>query len=47
MLLLVGAFQMITVPMLTQVVSRSGHRAGSWRRDRLVVDEFADDLDAE
>lgn len=45
MLLLVAAFQMITTPVLTQLLARSSYRAGTWRRDRLLVDEYAEDLD--
>lgn len=46
MLLLVAAFQMITTPVLTQLLARSSYRAGTWRRDRLLVDEYAEDLDS-
>ena len=45
MLLLVAAFQMITTPVLTQLLARSSYRAGTWRRDRLLVDEYAEDLE--
>lgn len=45
MLLLVAAFQMITTPVLTQLLARSSYRAGTWRSDRLLVDEYAEDLD--
>lgn len=43
MLVLVAVFQMITAPVLSQLLARSSYRAGAWRRDRLLVDEYAQD----
>lgn len=43
-LLLVVAFQIITAPVISQIVGRSAYRAGTLRRDDLVVDELADPM---
>lgn len=40
MLFLVGAFQVVTAPVLTQLLARDSYRSGAWRRDRLLVDEY-------
>jgi multicomponent Na+:H+ antiporter subunit G len=40
-LLLVGLFQVITAPVISQLLGRSAYRAGAVRRDLLVVDELA------
>jgi multicomponent Na+:H+ antiporter subunit G len=41
-LLLVGLFQVITAPVISQLVGRSVHRSGGVRPEVLVVDELAD-----
>ncbi|OZM78435.1 monovalent cation/H(+) antiporter subunit G [Pseudonocardia sp. MH-G8] len=46
-LLLVGLFQVITAPVISQLVGRSAYRSGSVRRARLVVDELADKMPAD
>ncbi|GEL26791.1 hypothetical protein PSU4_57450 [Pseudonocardia sulfidoxydans NBRC 16205] len=43
-LLLVALFQIITAPVISQIVGRSAYRAGTLRRDDLVVDELADPM---
>ncbi len=43
-LLLVGLFQMLTAPVLAQLVGRAAYRSGSARRDILVVDELGERL---
>ncbi|AEA26923.1 monovalent cation/H(+) antiporter subunit G [Pseudonocardia benzenivorans] len=43
-LLLVILFQVITAPVLSQIVGRSAYRSGTLRRDTLVVDELADPM---
>jgi multicomponent Na+:H+ antiporter subunit G len=43
-LLLVGLFQVITAPVVSQLVARSAYRSGTTRRDLLVTDELADRL---
>lgn len=40
-LLLVVLFQILTAPVISQIVSRSAYRSGTLRRDTLVVDELA------
>ena len=40
-LLLVGLFQVITAPVISQLLGRSAYRAGAVRRDLLVTDELA------
>ncbi len=40
-LLLVGLFQVITTPVISQLLGRSAYRAGTVRRELLVVDELA------
>lgn len=42
MLALVALFQLVSAPVLAQLVARSSYRAGTWRHDLLVVDELAD-----
>ncbi|HYH33167.1 MAG TPA: monovalent cation/H(+) antiporter subunit G [Pseudonocardia sp.] len=39
---LVGLFQVMTAPVISQLVGRSAYRSGAVRRERLVVDELAD-----
>lgn len=40
-LLLVGVFQVITAPVISQLIGRSAYRSGSVQRKILVVDELA------
>ncbi|WP_296374994.1 MULTISPECIES: monovalent cation/H(+) antiporter subunit G [unclassified Pseudonocardia] len=42
-LLLVGLFQVITAPVISQIVGRSVHRSGGVRPEVLVVDELAEE----
>ncbi|UMG91842.1 monovalent cation/H(+) antiporter subunit G [Nocardioides sp. TF02-7] len=42
MLVLLVTFQLVTAPVLAQLVARSAYRAGAWRKDRLVLDELAE-----
>lgn len=42
MLVLVGAFQLVTAPVTAHVVGRLAHRGDGVRRDLLHVDELAD-----
>jgi multicomponent Na+:H+ antiporter subunit G len=42
-LVLVGAFQLVTGPVAAHMVGRSAYRAGRYRPDLLVTDEFAED----
>jgi multicomponent Na+:H+ antiporter subunit G len=46
-LLLVGLFQVITAPVISQLLGRSAYRGGTVRRDLLVVDELAGKLPEE
>ncbi|MEB3368106.1 monovalent cation/H(+) antiporter subunit G [Saccharopolyspora mangrovi] len=46
-LILVGLFQMLTAPVLAQLVGRAAYRTGSVERDTLVVDELGDRIDRE
>jgi multicomponent Na+:H+ antiporter subunit G len=41
-LVLVAMFQVITAPVVSQLVARSAYRSGSLRRETLVVDELAE-----
>lgn len=43
-LILVGLFQMLTAPVLAQLIGRAGYRAESIRREVLVVDELGERL---
>jgi multicomponent Na+:H+ antiporter subunit G len=45
MLVLVGAFQLVTAPVTAHVVGRLAHRGEGLRRDLLYVDELADSPD--
>jgi multicomponent Na+:H+ antiporter subunit G len=45
MLVLVGAFQLVTAPVTAHVVGRLAHRGEGVRRDLLYVDELADRAD--
>lgn len=40
-LLLVVLFQLLTVPVISQIIGRSAYRSGTVRRDELVVDDLA------
>ena len=46
MLVLVGAFQLVTAPVTAHVVGRLAHRGDGVRRDLLHVDELDDSPDA-
>jgi len=46
MLVLVGAFQLVTAPVTAHVVGRLAHRGDGVRRDLLHVDELRDSPDA-
>lgn len=46
-LVLVALFQMLTAPVLAQLVGRAAYRSDSIRRDTLVVDELAERLESE
>ncbi|MER7013937.1 monovalent cation/H(+) antiporter subunit G [Saccharopolyspora sp. NPDC000359] len=46
-LVLVGLFQMLTSPVMAQLVGRAAYRADSIRRDTLVVDELGDRIERE
>lgn len=46
-LLLVALFQVITAPVVAQLLGRSAYRAGSLRPDVLVVDELAGQMPLE
>lgn len=46
-LILVGLFQMLTSPVLAQLVGRAAYRADSIRRDTLLVDELGDRIQRE
>ncbi|MEV0054150.1 monovalent cation/H(+) antiporter subunit G [Saccharopolyspora shandongensis] len=46
-LILVGLFQMLTAPVLAQLVGRAAYRADSIDRDSLVVDELGDRIERE
>jgi multicomponent Na+:H+ antiporter subunit G len=46
-LVLVALFQVITAPVISQLVGRSAYRSGAVRRDGLVVDELADKMPEE
>jgi multicomponent Na+:H+ antiporter subunit G len=41
-LVLVALFQVITAPVISQLVGRSAYRSGAVRQELLVVDEMAD-----
>lgn len=47
MLVLVGAFSLITAPVTAHVVGRLAHRSGGVREDLLHVDELAEHERAE
>lgn len=41
---LVALFQVLTAPVISQLIGRSAYRSGSMRRDLLVVDELGTQL---
>jgi multicomponent Na+:H+ antiporter subunit G len=41
-LILVGLFQVLTSPVLSQLIGRAAYRSNSLREDRLVVDELGE-----
>ena len=41
-LLLVALFQVLTAPVIAQLIGRAAYRSGTFRRDVLVVDELGD-----
>ena len=43
-LVLVGLFQVITAPVISQLIGRSAYRGGALRRDLLVTDELAGEM---
>lgn len=44
-LILVGVFQVVTVPVAGHIAARVGYRTGRIRHDLVVTDELADRLD--
>ncbi|GAA4620210.1 monovalent cation/H(+) antiporter subunit G [Saccharopolyspora hordei] len=46
-LVLVGLFQMLTSPVMAQLVGRAAYRGDSIRRDVLVVDELGERIERE
>lgn len=46
-LILVVLFQVLTAPVISQVVGRSAYRSGAIDRDALVVDDLWEDIDAD
>ncbi|GAA4861744.1 MULTISPECIES: monovalent cation/H(+) antiporter subunit G [Saccharopolyspora] len=46
-LILVGLFQMLTAPIMAQLVGRAAYRADSIDRETLVVDELGDHIERE
>lgn len=46
-LILVGLFQMLTSPVLAQLVGRAAYRSDRVRRDNLVADELGERLQRE
>lgn len=46
-LLVVALFQLLTSPVLAQLVGRSAYRSGSVRNEALVVDELGERIDQE
>jgi multicomponent Na+:H+ antiporter subunit G len=43
-LLLVALFQIVTAPVISQLVGRSAYHSGTWRPEVIVVDELAERL---
>ncbi|MFB8762855.1 monovalent cation/H(+) antiporter subunit G [Nocardiopsis alba] len=46
-LILVGLFQVVTVPVAGHIAARVGYRTGRIRRDLVVTDELAERLNVE
>ncbi len=46
-LILVVLFQVLTAPVISQVVGRSAYRSGAIDRSALVVDDLGEDIDAD
>ena len=46
-LLLVGLFQVVTAPVISQLVGRAAYRSGTWRPEVIVLDEMAERLDGD
>jgi multicomponent Na+:H+ antiporter subunit G len=46
-LVLVALFQVITAPVISQLLGRSAYRSGAVRPEVLVVDELADKMPAD
>lgn len=46
-LVLVMLFQVLTAPVISQVVGRSAYRSGAIDRESLVVDDLAERMDAD
>ena len=46
-LVLVGLFQVLTAPVVSQLVGRSAYRSGAVRGELLVVDDLADQMPAD
>ncbi len=46
-LILVVLFQVLTAPVISQVVGRSAYRSGAIDRDALVVDDLGEDIDTD
>ncbi|BBG00610.1 monovalent cation/proton antiporter MnhG/PhaG subunit [Pseudonocardia autotrophica] len=46
-LVLVVLFQVLTAPVISQVVGRSAYRSGAIDRDSLVVDDLGEQMDAD
>lgn len=44
-LVLVVLFQVVTAPVVSQIVGRSAYRSGTLDRSRLVVDELAEQME--
>jgi len=44
MLLLIGAFQLMTAPVAAHMIGRAAYRANKVRRDLLLTDELGRDL---
>lgn len=46
-LVVVALFQLLTSPVLAQLVGRSAYRSGSVRHETLVIDELGERIDQE
>lgn len=46
-LLLVALFQVVTAPVISQLVGRSAYRSGTWHPEVIVLDEMAERLDGD